>query len=217
VLVPISRSLKILRNSTTPRTLEYRPETAISHVINCSYQEFEASCQNYGTLWERLPRGALLNRVHNYARMRCVSHICAYSNPWSLTAILSWFPSGGVLYWLIGEYPWWLTSIPFKLLKFGMGPYSFITIPQTVQIKKFHTVQFVPPSYYFLPPYVQIFPSAPCSQTPPVCLPFDTPTQSRYNYSWTLRYKKLHLCATWRVSWEITRKWEQIPNVPKLQ
>jgi hypothetical protein len=50
MLVPIRKSLKMLRNSTTPRTLEYQPETAMSHVINRSYQELKASCQNYGTL-----------------------------------------------------------------------------------------------------------------------------------------------------------------------
>jgi hypothetical protein len=41
VLVPIGKSLKILENSTTPRTLDYQPETAISHVFSCSYQELD--------------------------------------------------------------------------------------------------------------------------------------------------------------------------------
>jgi hypothetical protein len=41
--------------------------------------------------WERLPHGTLLNRVRNYARMCCVSHICACGDPWPLTAVLSWF------------------------------------------------------------------------------------------------------------------------------
>jgi hypothetical protein len=90
-LVPIRASLKILRNSTTPRTLEYQPATAISHVVNHPYQEFEASCRNYGFWWARLPRGTLLNRVHKSARMRCVSHMCACGDPWSLTAVLSLF------------------------------------------------------------------------------------------------------------------------------
>jgi hypothetical protein len=37
---------------------------------------------------------------------------------------------------LSGEYPWWLTSIPFELLKFGMGPYSFITEIESMFGKK---------------------------------------------------------------------------------
>jgi hypothetical protein len=75
--------------STTPRTLEYQPETAISHVVNFSYQELEASCRNYGTLVRTFTSRHSLNSVRNYARMRCVSHICACGDPWSLTAVLS--------------------------------------------------------------------------------------------------------------------------------
>jgi hypothetical protein len=78
-------------------------------------------------------------------------------------------------------------------------------IPQTAQIMK------LPPSCHFIPPYVQTFPSAPCSHTPSDCLPFDWHTNVKHAWlNWTFRYIKLCLCATWHAFWEIPLKREWV-------